>query len=91
LLDDDPRHPRDSAYYNELADMARSQIGCAATPEQGTASLRALSRSFTPVAQIAGSADLADLKRQTPLPETADEFLFAKACVSPVTIRRPRD
>src|SRR6516165_901113 len=54
--------------------MARSQVACAAAPEQRTASLRALSRSFTPVAQIAGVADLADLKRQTPLPETADEL-----------------
>ena len=74
LLDGNQSHPRDGAYYKELADMARSQVGCAATPEQRTASLRALSRSFTPVAQIAGSADLADLKRQTPLPETADEL-----------------
>jgi len=74
LLDGDQMHPRDGAYYKELADLARSQIACAATPEQRTASLRALSRSFTPVAQIAGIADLAELKRQTPLPETADEL-----------------
>jgi CHAT domain-containing protein len=74
LLEGNQSHPRDGAYYKELADMARSQIGCAATLKQRTASLRAPSRSFTPVAQMAGSADLADLKRQTPLPETADEL-----------------
>jgi CHAT domain-containing protein len=74
LLDGDQSHPRNGPYYKELADMARSQISCAPTPEQRTASLRALSRNFTPVAQTAGVADLADLKRQTPLPETADEL-----------------
>ena len=68
LLDGDQIHPRNSAYYKELADMARSQTGCAATPEQRTASLRALSRSFTPVAQTDGIADLADLKRQNRCP-----------------------
>jgi CHAT domain-containing protein/tetratricopeptide (TPR) repeat protein len=74
LLDGDQKHPRDGGYYKELADMARSHIGCAATQEQRTASLRALSRNFTPVAQTVGIADLTDLKRQTPLPETADEL-----------------
>src|SRR5262249_58541358 len=72
LLDGDQSHPRNGAYYKELADLARSQIGCAVTPERRTASLRALSRSFAPVAQTAGIADLAELRRQTPLPETAD-------------------
>jgi CHAT domain-containing protein/tetratricopeptide (TPR) repeat protein len=74
LLEGNQSHPRDGAYYKELADMARSQIGCAATLKQRTALLRAPSRSFTPVTQMAGTADLADLKRQTPLPETADEL-----------------
>src|SRR5262249_26560481 len=74
LLDRDQTHARDGAYYKDLADKARSQIGCAATPAQRTTSLRALSRSATPVGQTAGVADLADLKRQTPLPETADEL-----------------
>jgi CHAT domain-containing protein/tetratricopeptide (TPR) repeat protein len=74
LLEGNQSHPRDGTYYKELADKARSQIGCAPTPEQRTASLRALSRSFTPTAQTAGIADLTQLKVQTPLPETADEL-----------------
>jgi CHAT domain-containing protein len=74
LLDGDQKYPRNGGYYKELADLARSQIGCAAAPEQRTASLRALSRNFTPVAQTAGVADLEGLKRQTPLPKTADEL-----------------
>jgi CHAT domain-containing protein len=74
LLDGDQNNPQGGAYYKQLADMARSQIGCAAAPEQRTALLRAPSRSFAPVSQTAGIADLAELKRQTPLPETADEL-----------------
>jgi len=74
LLDGDQKHPQDGAYYKELAERARSHIGCAATPAQRTASLRALSRNATPVAQTAGVANLAHLKLQTPLPETADEL-----------------
>ena len=68
LLDGDQSHPCHGAYYKELADLACSQKGCAATPEQRTASLRALSRSFTPVAHTAGIADLAELRRQTRCP-----------------------
>src|SRR5262249_56686054 len=73
LLDGDQDDRRHGAYYKRLADKARSQIGCAATGER-TASLRALSRSATPLEQTAGLADLAHLKLQTPLPETADEL-----------------
>src|SRR5262249_39801554 len=64
LLDGDQRHLKDG----ELADKARSQIGCAATPATLTASLRAGSRSITPMPQTTGLADLTHLKRQTPLP-----------------------
>jgi hypothetical protein len=48
LLEGNQSHPQDGTYYKELADKARSQIGCAATTEQRTASLRALSAVLLP-------------------------------------------
>jgi CHAT domain-containing protein len=74
LLDGNQSDLRNGAYYKELADRARSQVGCAATPVQRTASLRALRRRVLPVPQTASLVNLADLKFQMPLPETADEL-----------------
>ena len=50
-------------------------LGCTPLPRvtDSTAALRAVSRSASPVSQTAGLADLAHLRMQTPLPETADE------------------
>lgn len=73
LLDGDQKHPKHGGWYKQQAERARAETGCAATPKQRTAALRAISRSANPVPQAAGLADLAHVKAQTPLPETADE------------------
>jgi CHAT domain-containing protein len=73
LLDGDQTHPQHGAWYRREAQRARAETGCAATPGRRTAALRAVGRSATPVPQAAGIADLAHLKMQSPLPETADE------------------
>jgi CHAT domain-containing protein len=75
LLDGDQKDPRYGGAYKELADRARAQSGCAKEPLQLTASLRAaLRRGAMLVPQDSGLADLAQIKLQTPLPETADEL-----------------
>jgi CHAT domain-containing protein/tetratricopeptide (TPR) repeat protein len=74
LLDGDQQHPQYGTYIKEQAAIARGQTGCAATPTKRTATLRAISRRPSPVPQAAGLADLAHLRVQTPLPETADEL-----------------
>lgn len=73
LLDGDQDHPQHGAYFKQQAHLASTRIGCAVTVQQRTAARRALIRSIVPIPQSAGVADLAHLKRQTPLPETADE------------------
>jgi CHAT domain-containing protein len=73
LLDGDQNDPKYGAWYKQEAQRARAETGCAAMPKQRTAALRAIGRSPTLVPQTAGLADLAHLKMQTPLPETADE------------------
>jgi CHAT domain-containing protein len=73
LLDGDQKHPKDGAWYKQQAQRARAETACATTPKQRTAALRVIGRSATPVPQTAGLADLAHLRMQTPLPETADE------------------
>jgi tetratricopeptide (TPR) repeat protein/CHAT domain-containing protein len=73
LLDGDQTDPEHGAWYKEQAERARAETGCARTPRQRTAVLRAVGRSASPVPQAAGLADLKHLKMQTPLPETADE------------------
>lgn len=55
------------------AQRARDRKGCATSPNQRTAALRAVSRSASLVPQPAGLADLAHLRVQPPLPETTDE------------------
>jgi tetratricopeptide (TPR) repeat protein/CHAT domain-containing protein len=73
LLDGNQAHPRDGAWYAQQAQLARAETGCASTHKQRTAALRAIRRSPTPVPHASGLADLAHLKLQTPLPETAEE------------------
>ena len=77
LLEGDQTDPKHGAWYKQQAQRARAETGCAAAPKQRTAALRTLSRSASPVPQNAGLADLAHLKMQTPLPETADEVCEA--------------
>ncbi len=73
LLDGPQDDPKDGPWTKQQAQRAHAATGCAATPKQRTAALRAISRSASPVPQAAGLADLAHLRAQTPLPETADE------------------
>jgi CHAT domain-containing protein len=73
LLDGNQKHPKYGAWYKQQADLARAETGCADAGEQRTAALREVARSTEPVPQAAGLADLAQIKRQMPLPETADE------------------
>ena len=74
LLDGNQQHPELAADFKQLAGLARAQTGCATTAPLRTVALRAVSRGLLPVPQSAGLADLAHLKMQTPLPETADEL-----------------
>ncbi len=73
LLDGDQKHSKDGAWHKQQARRARAETGCAATPKQRTAAQRAVSPSPSEVPQPTGLADLAHLRAQTPLPETADE------------------
>ena len=74
LLDGNQSHPLYGMYYKNQAELARGRNGCAETVAQGTAAIRALSRSPTNMPQHSGLVDLAHLRRQAPLPETADEL-----------------
>ena len=74
LLDGDQRDPQLGAYYKGQAQIARAQTGCAASSVQRTAALRTRTRSAAALPQLAGLVDIADLRGQTPLPETADEL-----------------
>jgi CHAT domain-containing protein len=74
LLDGDQAHPVDGAYFRRQAAQARAQTGCASSSKTRTAALRLVSRSLETAAPAGGGlADLGHLRRQAPLPETADE------------------
>jgi CHAT domain-containing protein len=73
LLDGHQKHPTYGAWYKQQAWRARAQTGCADAPKQRTAALRLIGRRSSPLPQPAGVADLAHIKIQSPLPETADE------------------
>jgi CHAT domain-containing protein len=89
LLDGDQKDPKYGAWYKHQAERARDHTGCAATPKQITAALRTVGRSATPVPQTARLADLAHIRMQTPLPETADEVCeVARAVGADVTEMR---
>jgi CHAT domain-containing protein/tetratricopeptide (TPR) repeat protein len=67
------------------AQLARDHTGCAAATKQRTAELRSIVRTASPVPQSAGLADLAQIARQSPLPETADEVCEVARLVGAVT------
>ncbi len=60
--------------YAERAKLARETERCPDSRPQQVASLRGLRGGVVPVTTRGGLADLAHLKMQTPLPETADEL-----------------
>src|SRR5262249_25792446 len=66
-----------SARYDQWASEARSK-SCAKVREQRVAALTVESRSVVPLKVRGGLVDVADVRVQVPLPETADE-LFAVA------------
>ena len=70
LLDGNPAHPQDK----QQATIARAQTGCARSGQSRTAALRVARRSLEPVPQNSWLADLDHLRKQSPLPETADEL-----------------
>ena len=76
LLDGDQSDPQNGAYYSKRAALARISQSCPETPplEQRTAALLGVQRSVTPVSTRGGLADVAHLKMQSPLPETAKEL-----------------
>ncbi len=74
LLDGDQGHPRYGAENKLLAVQARSHKGCAQLPSQRTAALRGENLSATGMPQQSGLVDVALVRLQTPLPETADEL-----------------
>lgn len=74
LLDGDQAHPQHGAYFKEQAQIARTQTGCAKSPQTRTASLRVVARSLAPLPVSGRTADLNHLRMQAPLPETAEEL-----------------
>jgi CHAT domain-containing protein len=74
LLDGDQGDLQYGAYYKMQAALARAQTGCAARGADRTAALRGLRRSPAPLAHQSVGVDLAQVRLQTPLPETGDEL-----------------
>ena len=74
LLDGDQNHPKFGAYYKELAQSARDKQRCPETAWQRVAALVGLRRGVTPVQTRGGFTDVEFLRKQAPLPETADEL-----------------
>jgi hypothetical protein len=91
LLDGYQADPRYGGYYKKQAELARAQIGCASRGLERTASLRGLRRSPLPLAQRSEGVDIAEVRLQTPLPETADELCaVARDLNADVADIRPR-
>jgi CHAT domain-containing protein/tetratricopeptide (TPR) repeat protein len=74
LLEGDQQDARYGAYYKRRAELARVHKGCAKTEIQRTTARRGLRRSLAPLSQTNGLVSTAELRAQSPLPETADEL-----------------
>jgi CHAT domain-containing protein/Tfp pilus assembly protein PilF len=74
LLEGDQTHNRWGDYYKRLARLARDKQRCDQPQPEAVATLRAARKGTAPSAMRGGHVDLADIKMQTPLPETADEL-----------------
>ena len=78
LLDGNQSHPQYGDYYKKQAALARASQSCPEPSSRQVAGqqVAALSapRSVAPVTTRGGLADLAHLKSQSPLPETAKEL-----------------
>src|SRR5262249_5406243 len=73
-LDGRQNHPDFGNYFKLLAQAARERQHCTDVVWQDVASLRGLQRGGTPVQMLKGLADVNFIRRQAPLPETADEL-----------------
>lgn len=74
LLDGDQSHAKLGAYYSQQAALARANQTCGGTVS-AAASTRVVRQRNLTLASVAGRiADLAHLKAQSPLPETAQEL-----------------
>jgi CHAT domain-containing protein/Flp pilus assembly protein TadD len=74
LLEGDQDHPELGAFYKRQAQLAREHSVCANAAGERTAALRRINRSLNPMRPTTRLADVAQLRIQTPLPETADEL-----------------
>jgi CHAT domain-containing protein len=74
LLEGDQDDLHFGAYYKGLATAARERQACPVAQRQEVASLRSGRRGLAPLVTHRGLVELADLKAQTPLPETANEL-----------------
>jgi CHAT domain-containing protein len=74
LLEGDQDHPELGSFYKRQAQLAREHSVCANAAGERTAALRRINRSLNPMPPTTRLADVAQLRIQTPLPETADEL-----------------
>ena len=74
LLDGDQDDLRYGSHYRRLAAAARERQNCPVAERQDVVSLRGGRRAVAPLTTRGGLAELAQLKAQTPLPETANEL-----------------
>ncbi len=74
LLDGRPTDARFGAEMKQLAARARDHKGCDQVPATVTASLRGIPGQRSPLEQKKGLVDIEQVRRLTPLPETADEL-----------------
>ena len=74
LLDGDQNDPVYGVYFKQDAVLAREHQNCAGTTALRTAWLRGFPRNFTPMSHQGNHVDVAQVRSQAPLPETADEL-----------------
>lgn len=74
LLDGNQSDVRLGAHYRKLAQQARDVVQCSPPRTKHLSSLRSAKRAPALVPQTEGLADLAHLRLQVPLPETAAEL-----------------
>ena len=74
LLDGEQNHPRFGAYFKQRAQLAREKQRCPETMWRRLASLFSLRRGVAQVETREGLADVAFVRQQMPLPDTADEL-----------------
>jgi CHAT domain-containing protein len=76
LLDGDQTHPNPKvrAYFKQLAQLARDNKTCAALTGQKLAEASGTAKGVAQVETRGGTANVAFLRMQAPLPETAEEL-----------------